>query len=551
MLTYPTMAPKRTTDAELVSQTLAGNRDAFTEIVSRYQTLVCSLAFSATGDLARSEDLAQDTFLAVWRDLAKIREPDKLRAWICTIARNRIQDSYRSQYREPVFKAEPLDRAGESPALDTQPSDQAVREDDMAMMWRTLEQVPETFREPLILFYRENQSVARVAAALDLTEDAVKQRLARGRKLLQAEVEIAVESALRRTAPGPVFTSNVLSALPIGSIAAANIASATATVATKGAVGGGVAGAILKVVTSPLPLLGALLLERKRMLAKESESVSLEERDLLARHRQTVLGFLVIAGGVMIFWSRWYKGLDQSVWFAPLVPLVLLPLMFGVGVRVVTTRCALARIWSSRGQTPVKRSWEYRSRWHPRGLPFVHVRLGFKPQWPASDRAVKAWIAIGNVAFGRLFAFGYVAIAPLSVGGFAMGIGSVGFFALGVAAFGACALGGYVVGIVAMGWMAAGGLALGLNAASGFDAYARNFAQSPLGPKHWAAYATHANDEVSREFFATNGYFSRISPLFHSADRRAVVTLLLSMAPLVVWEVIWEIMKGGRKSDTT
>ena len=545
------MAPKLITDAELVSQTLAGNRDAFTEIVSRYQTLICSLAFSATGDLARSEDLAQDTFLAVWRDLAKMREPEKLRAWICTIARNRIQDSYRSQYREPVFKAEQLDRVGESPALETQPSDQAVHDDDMAMMWRTLEQIPESFREPLILFYRENQSVARVAAALDLTEDAVKQRLARGRKLLQAEVEKAVENVLRRTAPGPVFTSNVLSALPIGGIAAAKIASGTAAAAAKGVAGSGVLGAILTVVTSPLTLVGALLFERKRMLAKEAESVSLEERDVLVRHRQTVLGFLVIASVVMPFWARWFKGLDHSVWFAPLVPLALLPLMIGVGARVVATRCALARIWSSRGQTPVKRSWEYRSNWHLRGLPFLHVRLGFNPQWPDSDRAVKAWIAIGNVAFGRLFAFGYVAIAPFSVGVFAMGFVSVGFFALGVAALGAFALGGYAVGFVALGWMAAGGLALGLNAASGFDAYARNFALCPLGPKQWVAYATHANDDVAREFFATNGFFSRISPLFHSPDRRAVVTLLLSMVPLVIWEVVWEIMKGGRNSGST
>jgi len=50
-------------DASLVARTLAGNQDAFERIVSRYQSLICSLAYSATGNVARSEDLAQESFL--------------------------------------------------------------------------------------------------------------------------------------------------------------------------------------------------------------------------------------------------------------------------------------------------------------------------------------------------------------------------------------------------------------------------------------------------------------------------------------------------------
>src|SRR4051812_31488639 len=46
-------------DTELVDESLSGNRDAFGHIVSRYQSLICSLAYSATGSLSQSEDLAQ------------------------------------------------------------------------------------------------------------------------------------------------------------------------------------------------------------------------------------------------------------------------------------------------------------------------------------------------------------------------------------------------------------------------------------------------------------------------------------------------------------
>ena len=80
------------TDAELVAQSLAGNRDAFGAIVARHQSLLCSLAYSATGSLNQSEDLAQETFVAAWKQLAGLREPEKLRSWLCQILRNLTYD---------------------------------------------------------------------------------------------------------------------------------------------------------------------------------------------------------------------------------------------------------------------------------------------------------------------------------------------------------------------------------------------------------------------------------------------------------------------------
>jgi len=68
------------TDADLVTQSLVGDRDAFGKIVSRHQSLLCSLAYSATGSLSQSEDLAQETFVVAWKQLPGLREPEKLRS---------------------------------------------------------------------------------------------------------------------------------------------------------------------------------------------------------------------------------------------------------------------------------------------------------------------------------------------------------------------------------------------------------------------------------------------------------------------------------------
>src|SRR5207237_115562 len=105
-------------DSELVTQSLAGNRDAFGWIVARYQSLLCALAYSATGSFSQSEDLAQETFVAAWKQLAHLREPEKLRSWLCRISRNLTSDALRQQGREPIHKAEPLEEIQESPALE-------------------------------------------------------------------------------------------------------------------------------------------------------------------------------------------------------------------------------------------------------------------------------------------------------------------------------------------------------------------------------------------------------------------------------------------------
>src|SRR6266705_5442319 len=201
-------------DAELVSQSLAGNREAFERIVARYQSLICSLGYSATGSISRSEDLAQETFLTAWKQLHSLREPERLRSWLCGIARNLTNNAFRRQTREPLHRAESLETAHDAVSPESLPSEQAISREEETIVWSALEQIPDLYREPLILFYRENQSVELVARQLELSEDAVKQRLSRGRDLLRAQVATVVEGALRRSRPGRVFTLAVMAALP-------------------------------------------------------------------------------------------------------------------------------------------------------------------------------------------------------------------------------------------------------------------------------------------------------------------------------------------------
>ena len=219
-------------DAELVLQSLTGSREAFCRIVEQYQSLICSLAYSATGSLTQSEDVAQETFVVAWKQLRQLREPEKLRSWLCSIARSVISSATRRQTREPVHGAGTMDTVHETSATEPIPSEHVINREEEAILWRSLEKIPVVYREPLVLFYREQQSVTCVAEKLELSEDAVKQRLSRGRKLLTEEVTAFVEGTLARTNPGKAFTLGVLAALPL--LATSAKAAAIGSTAAKG-----------------------------------------------------------------------------------------------------------------------------------------------------------------------------------------------------------------------------------------------------------------------------------------------------------------------------
>jgi RNA polymerase sigma factor (sigma-70 family) len=199
----------------------------FAELVRRYQALVCAVAYSATGDRAVSEEVAQEAFLVAWRKLPELAEPPVMPGWLCGIARNLARNARRKLGRE-----EPdAERSEALPDHRPTPLDNAADREAAALVWRALEELPDEVREPLVLFYRSEQSVREVADHLGLSEEAARQRLSRGRKALRAGVAEIVERALAASKPGAAFTAAVVAALGGEAAAATGAASAPAPAA--------------------------------------------------------------------------------------------------------------------------------------------------------------------------------------------------------------------------------------------------------------------------------------------------------------------------------
>ena len=521
-------------DNELVAQTLDGNRDAFGRIVSRYQSLICSLAYSATGSLGQSEDLAQETFITAWKHLRHLRERHKLRAWLCGIARNRINNNLRREGREPLRDAETLDSAQDSPAPEPLPHDQTISNEEQAILWRSLERIPEIYREPLVLFYREHQSVEKVAAALELTEDAVKQRLSRGRKLLHEQVLAFVEGALARTNPGKVFTITVLASLPVLATSAKAATLGAAAIKGGAMAKGAVAAGLLNGVLGPvLGVVGPWIQYRVFLAAAKTDH---EREGIKSYYRKLfgiMLGFAILLVALIIFGGK-FVGTHPLLFAGALISLVGAYVFAAIWMgswanrmfrQLRTERAALE------GNNPAKPAWEYRSRLELFGLPLIHIRLSNS----ASDRSpVKAWIAAGDFAFGVLFAFGGLAIAPVSIGGLAIGLMPWGGAAVGLFAIGGFALGGCTFGGFAIGWQAFGGCALAWHAAMGGLASARDFALGGV------AHAAQANNELASQFIKTNPFFKNMEIL----SRHIGWLNLLWLIPLVGW---WRVLAKRAK----
>ena len=202
----------------------AEDREVFAGIVRRYQNLVTALTFSMTGNLQQSEDLAQETFVAAWRNLTGGESrsdvaTEKMGSWLCGIARNLTNNWLRRTTRErqtphiPVESDAVADLPGTGDEQDA--NVELTREMQADLVWDTLRHIPATYREPLTMFYRQDASVREIADALGLTEACVKQRISRGRTMLKGEIANRFESFLTQIRPGEHFTVAVLAAIPI------------------------------------------------------------------------------------------------------------------------------------------------------------------------------------------------------------------------------------------------------------------------------------------------------------------------------------------------
>ena len=172
-------------DAELMARVREGDRDAFSDLVDRHKDAVVSYLTRLSGDRDRAEDLAQDTFLRLFRAARDYTEQGYLRAYLFRIATNLVRSEERRERRLRLL-APFLAREGHAEPAATSA---LLRRELHREVAAALARLPLRYRVPLVLHEIEGWSYVDIAEEIGCREGTVKSRVHRGRQQLKAKLE--------------------------------------------------------------------------------------------------------------------------------------------------------------------------------------------------------------------------------------------------------------------------------------------------------------------------------------------------------------------------
>lgn len=170
---------QREHDGDLVRRVAVGDKEASRALVDRHLRSIVSFAFRMLGDAAEAEDVAQETFLRLWKNADRWEPRARLTTWLHHVARNLCVDRLRS--RRKVASGEVPEHADSRPGaslqLESRQRDRAVQE--------ALSELAERQRAAIALVYFQGLSNREAADVLGVDVDALESLLSRGRRALR------------------------------------------------------------------------------------------------------------------------------------------------------------------------------------------------------------------------------------------------------------------------------------------------------------------------------------------------------------------------------
>ena len=185
-------------DRALVERAIAGELEAFNEIVALYQDYLFALVVRVVNDRDSAADAVQEAFFSCYRNLDRFRG-DSFRSWLTRIALNAATDVLRYRKRRP---ADPYpeweDDSWQPPAgEEASPERQAMRRNTSRLLARALAQITDDQRTAIVLYDVEGFDYQEIADMTGVSLGTVKSRIHRGRlalrELLAGDMELLRE----------------------------------------------------------------------------------------------------------------------------------------------------------------------------------------------------------------------------------------------------------------------------------------------------------------------------------------------------------------------
>ncbi|MCE2399610.1 sigma-70 family RNA polymerase sigma factor [Candidatus Poribacteria bacterium] len=199
-------------DAELIQRTLAGDNNAFSELVKKYRKQVHALAWRKIGDFHTAEDITQDTFLKAYQRLHTLKEPQRFAGWLYVIATRRCLAWFRKKrlwhqtlenIDTPVTSKDAYSQhVAEEQAKTTDKAQQEV-------VKKLLETLKESDRTVITLHYFGEMTCEQMSEFLGVSANTIKSRLRRARNRLKKE-EPMIREAISNFQISPNLTDNIM-----------------------------------------------------------------------------------------------------------------------------------------------------------------------------------------------------------------------------------------------------------------------------------------------------------------------------------------------------
>jgi RNA polymerase sigma-70 factor (ECF subfamily) len=158
-----------------------GSAGSLHQLIDAHYQALYRYAYRLTGSQPDAEDLTQEAFGKAFTRLPQLRDPDRAKGWLFRILRNEYLHRVRDDRRHRVI---PLDAVGDLPE---RPGD-ARPDVDNARLQQALNDLDESFRTPIILYYFEEFSYRDIAEQMDLPIGTVMSRLARAKAYLRSRL---------------------------------------------------------------------------------------------------------------------------------------------------------------------------------------------------------------------------------------------------------------------------------------------------------------------------------------------------------------------------
>ena len=180
-------------EERIVCELKAGNYTVFREIVELFKNRVYGMAYKFTNNYDEAQDLSQEIFLKIYKEIGSFRFESKLSTWIYRISINTCLDWKRKNNKVKILSTSIINDDDETIELDIKddnplPDEAFIQSENQREVHELVYGLPDKYKTVIIMYHFNNMSYQDISLALNIPERTVETRLYRARRLMKDEL---------------------------------------------------------------------------------------------------------------------------------------------------------------------------------------------------------------------------------------------------------------------------------------------------------------------------------------------------------------------------